>query len=96
MCNIVNSPCKICGKDLPLHLGDYKTAPHEVECYCEEHIPDNNVRVFTLIEDDYFVVWKIDHPKGWKMGIRSLTDNAKECEECNYPNVYADYEIIPR
>lgn len=110
MCNIVNSPCVVCKKDLPLHLGDYETEPEEVECFCSEHIPDTNVRVFTLIEDDvdtdYDYPWENDqliqtktgehvsYPKGWTMGIRSLTDTARRFEEMNFPNVGADFEIV--
>ena len=95
MCNIVASPCKICGKDLPLHLGDYDTEPEEVECYCSEHLPDTNVRIFTLMEDDVYedlpyIPKSIIYPKGWVMGIRSLTENARENRDKNYPNVAGD------
>lgn len=92
MCDIVNSPCKICNADLPLHLGDYDTAPEEVECFCSKHIPDTNVRVFTLTEDDKYE-GTVSFPKGWVMGIRYLTDNARENREMNHPNVAANWSI---
>ena len=98
MCDIVNSPCKVCGKDLPLHLGDYDTAPSEVECYCADHLPEKDVRMFTLTEDSlpYDSGMTPEFLKGWKMGIRSLTQNAHENEDKNYPNVAADWEEICR
>lgn len=99
MCNIVNSPCKICGADLPLHLGDFDTGESEIECYCEKHIPDKNARVFCLLDDDidpeyYTHGQEIEFPKGYKMAIRSLTENAIENKDKNFPNVYADFEWV--
>ena len=111
MCDIVNSPCIVCKCDLPLHLGDYETAPEEVECYCQDHLPTENVRIFTLTEDEinteYKYTWPgkgqpatrerigetVEYSKGWKMGIRSLTDNAREFKDYNHPNVGADYTV---
>ena len=96
MCDILNHPCKICGADLPLHLGDYDTAREEVECYCEKHIPTINCRSFCLTDDDidpeyYKPGNPIDFPKGYKMAIRALTENARENKDKNYPNVFADW-----
>jgi hypothetical protein len=101
MCNIVNSPCIICDKNLPLHLGDYDTNPEEVECFCSEHIPDNDVSVFVLTEDDVYedrpyIQRTIIFKKGWVMGIRYLTDNARTHKDKNYPNVGADWEVFER
>jgi hypothetical protein len=99
MCNIINSPCIICGADLPLHLGDYDTAPEEVVCYCEQHLPTLGCRIYTLIEDDidpeYYIDGdKIERPKGWKMGIRAITTNAFYNEDKNYPNTFAEWEWV--
>jgi len=111
MCDIVNSPCKVCGADLPLHLGDYETSPEEVECYCSEHLPETDVRVFTLTENEYYdasqYAWTdtghyrvkryvLEFWEGWRMGIRALTDNAREHKEYNHPNVGADWVIEDR
>ena len=87
VCNIVNSPCKSCGEDLPLHLGDYNTDPAEIECYCENHLPDHDCRIFILKEESS------GYPVGWKMGIRALTDNARNYKEDNYPNLCADMHV---
>jgi hypothetical protein len=93
MCDIVNSPCKVCGQDLPLHLGDFETDSNEVECFCAKHLPDTNVRVFTLIEDSMIEEYskESEFKKGWQMGIRDLTDNARKNSKMNMPNVAADY-----
>jgi len=101
MCDILNHPCKICGADLPLHLGDYETGREEVECYCEKHIPGKNIRIFNFIEDDidpeyYKMGDTIEFPKGYKMGIRALTGNAIEHKDKNYPNTMADWTIEDR
>jgi len=92
MCDILNSPCKVCSADLPLHLGDYETAPEEVECYCEKHLPDSNVRVFTITKDETYedlphIKKTVIFEKGWKMGIRYLTENARDNKDINHPNI---------
>lgn len=99
MCDICNSPCKVCGKELPLHLGDYNTTPEEVECYCSEHLPENDVSIFTLLENDVYADsphCTISYRQGWRMGIRYLTANAIENKEINYPNVAADWAVEER
>jgi hypothetical protein len=74
--------CKVCGKDIPMHLGDWSTKRHEIECFCGEHIPDINVRVFV--------------GEGWKVGIRALTENAVHYKDMNMPNVEEEYTIEDR
>jgi len=91
MCNCLDAPCKVCRKLLPLHLGDYATDPSEVECYCADHLPEIDVVVFTTTEPEQMLTGLTNHyPSGWKMGIRSLTENAKENKQINHPNVAAD------
>ena len=98
MCDILDVPCMVCGKLLPLHLGDYETDRDEVECYCQDHLPEQNVRIFTLTDTDKHTVRArypeedLEYPVGWQMGIRYLTDNAKENADMNHPNVGVDYE----
>jgi hypothetical protein len=101
MCDIYCGECKICGADLPVHLGDYDTKREEVEVFCSEHLPKKDVRVFTLLEDDVYedlpyVPAVVCHHIGWKMGIRYLTENARENKEKNYPNIGADWETEDR
>ena len=80
MCDIYMDSCKVCGKDIPMHLGDWSTKRHEIECFCSEHIPDTNVRVFV--------------GDGWETGIRALTENAVHYKDMNMPNVEEEYTII--
>ena len=88
MCDIYSAPCIICGKLMPVHLGDYDTNRDEIECYCEDHIPNINVRIFTLKEDDD------EYKKGWKMAIRSLTNHAWKNRDMNHPNLAADWTEV--
>ena len=50
MCDCYHAPCKVCGTMLPVHLGDFNTDREEIEVFCEDHLPEYNVRVFTLKE----------------------------------------------
>jgi hypothetical protein len=54
-----------------------------VECFCGNHIPLVDVRVFTC-------------DKGNKMGIRALTENAVKNKEKNMPNIGTDYDVEDR
>jgi hypothetical protein len=98
VCRILDYPCKLCNKLLPLHLGDYETDPEEVEVFCQDHLPDKEVRIFTLTDTDKHTVRARypnedkAYPVGWKMGIRYLTDNAKENAYMNHPNLGVDWE----
>ena len=88
MCDIQELNCKVCGNPIEIHLGDYKTSPNEIEIFCKDHIPKENV-----------VVWKstsMGRQRGVqslcikntysKVGIRALTNNAKLNKDVNYPN----------
>lgn len=87
MCDIVDLPCKVCGKILPMHLGDYMTDRKEIEVYCDEHITkcsDQRVFFFKSYVDGV----------GMLMGIRDLTDNAKEHTELNFPNTAEEWNEV--
>jgi hypothetical protein len=75
--------CALCETMLPIHLGDWSTKRNEVECFCGNHIPLVDVRVFTC-------------DKGNKMGIRALTENAVKNKEKNMPNIGTDYDVEDR
>jgi hypothetical protein len=96
MCDICNSPCKVCGEALPLHLGDYETDRDEVECFCAKHLPDKKVRIFTLTEDSMIEEYskESEFKKGWQMGIRDLTKNARRNKKMNHPNIAADWTEV--
>jgi hypothetical protein len=88
MCNCYIDNCKICKSPIPIHLGDYLTKPEEIECYCKSYIPIKNVRVFTIKNS---IAWNGNILKrGWKIGIRCLTDNANKNKNQNFPNLGVD------
>lgn len=95
MCDVYFTMCKMCGTGLPVHLGDYSTDRDEVEVFCSEHLPNHDVRIFTLIEDD-IEDNSIIYPKGFTMGIRYLTDNAKYHKNINHPNIGVAWEMKDR
>ncbi len=91
MCEIYTTECSLCKKLIEMHLGDYETKQHEVEVFCNEHIPLVNV-----------VVWKgkdcwhsmklheqlmIGNPI--TVGVRSLTENARKNKDMNHPNLFS-------
>lgn len=96
MCDCYSHKCKECDTKLPVHLGDYETERDEIEVFCQNHLPDKDVRIFTLTKkfefpdrypDDY------EPNVGWQMGIRALTDNARKWKEYNHPNLASDVEV---
>lgn len=117
MCDCYHHACKVCGEPLPVHLNDYDTNREEVEVFCEKHLPDNDVVVFTLTEatkdrvpkklskkeikqirksqDIVYIISEMcenrEYPVGWKMGIRALTDNARNNARGNNPNLGVDW-----
>jgi hypothetical protein len=91
MCDCYNHKCKECNIKLPIHLGDFSTGSDEIEVFCKDHIPEHNVRVFTITEN--YCGEENEFPIGWKMGIRSLTENAIHNENMNYPNLASEYTV---
>ena len=94
MCDCYMAKCnnKKCKKKLNLHLGDHNTARDEIEVFCGRHIPKDNCRIFISLSEKPFQGRRIR--KGWKMGIRSLTENAKNNEDDNCPNEVAEFLIL--
>lgn len=91
MCDIYEAPCKECGALIEMHLEGYTTAHNELDVFCYNHIPKEKV-----------VIWKCRlnqssrQRKAWAMfpahkefriGVRALTDNAKEHKHGNSPNL---------
>jgi len=100
MCDCYYHKCKECDITLPVHLGDYDTEREEIEVFCKDHIPEYNVRVFTVKkvyedeESNFSEKNKVSI--GWKMGIRSLTENAKNNEKVNTPNLASEIDVEER
>jgi hypothetical protein len=87
MCNCYDHQCKECDTYIPIHLEDYDTDPDEIEVFCHRHIPESNVRIFKLTHKEDGL------PKGFRIGIRSLTENAKKHEGGNHPNLVCAIRI---
>jgi len=96
MCDCYDHQCnnKGCKVRLPVHLGDFATKRNEVQVFCEDHLPDKDVRVFTFkkrVKEWYFDPSLNGSLKC--MGIRYLTANAHRHACQNSPNVGEDYAI---
>ena len=95
MCEIINIPCKVCKVEIEIHLGDWNTSASEIEVFCRNHIPEKNVVIWDSPKIGKF---SQKAPLGEiytysKVGIRSLTENAKLNKDCNHPNA-GDCEIV--
>ncbi len=90
MCNIYDHPCKICKQNIEIHLGDDLTSPLEIEVFCKNHIPSNNVVIWNNIKG-YDRRGKVSLKKIYtnsKVGVRALTENAKNHKMTNHPNCH--------
>ena len=85
MCNCYSAQCEKCDKMLPMHLGDFDTGEDEIQVFCDAHIPEEDVRVFVMTEDESDLGDKF--PQGYRIGIRALTENARQCADKNHPNL---------
>jgi len=90
MCNILIINCKICETPIEIHLGDYETSAEEIEVFCKDHIPKENVVVWkSLAKRNRRGIQNLcDKNTHMKVGIRALTKNAKENKNSNHPNAY--------
>ena len=95
MCEIYEHPCKICKTPIEIHLGNYETSPDEIEVFCKDHIPKNDVFVWKSTSKGRRrgVQDICDINTYLKVGIRALTDNARMNKDSNYPNT-ENSEII--
>ncbi len=88
MCNIQILKCCVCKTPIEIHLGGYDTSPDEIEVFCKDHIPKENVVIWQstskgrrrgvqdlCIKNTYL-----------RVGIRALTENARMNGKVNYPN----------
>jgi hypothetical protein len=65
-----------------MHLMDWATKHDEIEVFCKGHIPKTDVRVFTVIKCGPGL------KRGYRVGVRALTENAKQHKNGNHPNCY--------
>jgi len=89
MCDCYEATCKVCGiGKIPVHLGDWETTRNEIEVYCGSHVPPTDCRIFVT------KAMCGRYKKGWKMGIRALTENAKAHKDINEPNLGVDFVVV--
>ena len=107
MCDCYMGECIKCGKPMPIHLADFKTARNEIEIYCDKCMPlylDEGVLwaykdfEWTFINSrildriEYFIKNLFVRKK--EMYIKCLTKNAKDNYRGNCPNVCGWSKII--
>jgi len=49
MCDCYSHKCEKCDVRLPIHITDFCVERDEIRVYCDAHIPENNVVVFTSL-----------------------------------------------
>lgn len=81
MCDCYSEPCKVCGKMISMHLGDFNTDRGEIFVVCEECIKDKWLGVHRF----NYCVW--DGKTEGKITIVALTKNAWQNRKYNHPNV---------
>ena len=84
MCDCFEAKCKECEVYNDIHIGDYVVERDEIEVYCKDHIPDINVEIFELSQ--IVGKWVVKLKRVNVIGIRYLTDEAKENRLLIHPN----------
>ena len=93
MCEIYDEPCKLCGRPIEMHLGDFKTLRIEIAVICPDHQPlyyiddchDDEPFAGDLLNLKYqnYCEWKTENGT---ITVIALTKNAWLQREENYPN----------
>lgn len=87
MCEIIYIPCKVCGSEIEMHLGDFETNQNEIEVFCNLHIPEKDVVIWSDCKGcSTHGDWEIREYSKW-YGVRALTNNARKNKDKNYPNI---------
>jgi len=98
LCDCYGEPCKICGKMIPMHLGDFETDRIEIAAVCNDclNAPKGMLgNAFTWLGAKRYCLWKCkgkDDHLG-TVAVISLTDNAWENRDINHPNA-GDIELV--
>ena len=100
MCDCYTAKCAKCGRDIPMHLGDFETKRDEIEVYCIRCFSDElkgtrsviwfNNKLEQLQEcfsnAEWKRVWDATIGEEDYVIVKSLTDNAWEHKFENHPN----------
>jgi hypothetical protein len=95
MCDIYDAKCakEGCTVKIDMHLMDFKTPEEDIEVFCGAHLPKENVRVFHLKNK---TDWKYVGGGYKRVGVRYLTEIAREYKDGNHPNAGGDWTIEDR
>ena len=92
MCEIYYDECTVCKKLIEIHLGDYETGRLEIDVFCNEHIPSNNVVIWQ--GKDYWYSTNLQEHlmvgNPITVGVHALTKNARKNKDMNSPNLNCD------
>ena len=92
MCDIYTVKCKKCGKLMEMHLDGHQTEHNEIEVFCWEHIPNENIRIYECKRPNIMgcrKTWLMFPTKvTFLVGVRNLTENAIKHKEGNHPNLH--------
>ena len=92
MCDCYFHKCSICGEGIPVHIKDFDYPRTDVEVFCEQHIPEENVTIFENLGDDDLAEYPFEK-KGWRCAIR-LQDGIIEPSAVGvYPNVGCKHRV---
>ncbi|MFQ6076965.1 MAG: hypothetical protein ACE5Z5_12705 [Candidatus Bathyarchaeia archaeon] len=84
MCDCYAEPCKVCGRRIPMHLGDFETDRLEIAALCEDCAWPSDVHFPSIPwKHRRYCVWLC--PSG-KVVIIPLTENAWLNRGHNHPN----------
>ncbi len=110
MCDCYDTVCAVCKKEIiPVHITDFCIPRDHMKIYCQKHIPQKDVVIHKIVEDEYHYKSElslmgkkrnpIEYPLGWRMGVRYLKKPpSKHGFHAVTPNVCAQHigNVIPK
>lgn len=110
MCDCYDTICAVCKKGIiPVHIADFCMPRDHVRIYCQKHIPQKDVVIHKIVEDEYHYKSELslmgkkrnstEYPLGWRMGVRYLEEPPyKYGFHAVTPNVCAQHigNVIPK
>ena len=92
MCDIYTAKCRVCGKEIEMHLGNWNTKRSEVRVYCGAHLEK------ALLQTKPVSLWRFKRCLGGKrwcgvVAVVLLTPTAKRNGRINHPNKWESERI---
>ena len=69
MCDCYEAKCQECSELIPVHIKDFCMPRENLQVFCEKHLPNENIYIFTVTEKKQL---SDDPPKGTRWGFRIL------------------------